>query len=516
MTIQGTRREAPPRFRSVPIGATSTWGNEAISFAAGIDIVMDLGQEDILIDGMALRDNGLWLSQSVVDVEPRQNGKTLTFEVRALAGLYVLREPLIIWTAHEFKTARQSFETMQSHVTNWDHLRRQVKSIRNSGAVTEIELSNPRRKLVFLARSGGSGRGFAKANPLLMDEAYALTPEHQAAITFAKSAAPNPQVWYGSSAPLKDSEVLREIVLAGRKGKGRSVYYEWSAPGRVPDLEKLVLAVKGELDESPRYPELLSLVAAANRAYGRRISEETIQDEISKIPAAQFVRERLGAFSELEEGGKIDPQRWEDIQDGESRREGDISVAVDISIERDWSAVGLYGLREDGKGHGQVIRFAQGTDWVVPFLAEVRGTLSPVCIGMAAGTYAVLKPALKLAGFLRPEDRPIDAVMRQIEGKSAHPPERGDLIVLNGVDMAAACGGFLESVRAGTMRIVPADQLTAAARVGQVKLRGDAMAWVRNDPDVDITTLVARTEAKWAHEARVNEIEDYDPLSDLW
>jgi hypothetical protein len=106
--------------------------------------------------------------------------------------------------------------------------------------------------------------------------------------------------------------------------------------------------------------------------------------------------------------------------------------------------------------------------------------------------------------------------MRQLEGKDLHPPQRGDLIVLNGTDMAAACGGLLAAVKTGTMRIVPADQLTAASRVGQVKVMGDAMAWVRNDPAVDITTLVSLTEAKWSHEARVNEIEDYDPGEDLW
>ncbi len=513
------RAEAPPRFRSIPDGATSTWGDEAVGFAAGVGLVLDIGQEDLLRDGMSLRENGLWLSQSVIDVEPRQNGKTAVFGVRALTGVYVLKEPLIIWTAHEFKTAKQSFLWVKDLVTNWDHLRKQVGSIRQSGATTEIELKNPRRTISFLARSGGSGRGFAQASPLLLDEVYALTPEQQAAITFAKSVAPNPQAWYASSAPLKESEVLRGMVLKGRSGKGFSVYYEWSVPGKVPDLEKLVSAVKADIHGSPRRGELLSLVASANRAYGRQpvgLTEATIDDELESVPAAQFVRERLGAFSELEEGGKIDPDKWEAVQDAESRREGDVSVAVDISIERDWASVGLYGVRADGLGHSQVIKFAAGYEWVVPYLLQVRDALNPVAVGMAAGTYAALKNALKLAGFLRPEERPVDSAMKQIEGKSVHPPERGDLIVLNGTDMSTACGDYLDAIRSRTMRVVPADQLTAASRVAQVRIVGDAMAWVRNDPLVDITTLVSVTEAKWSHEARVNEIEDYDPGNDLW
>ena len=84
------------------------------------------------------------------------------------------------------------------------------------------------------------------------------------------------------------------------------------------------------------------------------------------------------------------------------------------------------------------------------------------------------------------------------------------------MEPCAATGSYLEAVRAGTMRVVPADQLTSAARVAQVKIVGDAMAWIRNDPNVDITTLVSVTEARWSHEARVNEIEDYDPADDLF
>jgi hypothetical protein len=513
------RSEAPPRYRSIPAGAVSTWGQEAVQFASGIGIRLDEGQEDILHAGMSLRADGLWLAQSVVDVEPRQNGKTAVFGIRALAGVYLLKEPLIVWTAHEFKTAKQSFLWVKDMVTNYDHLRRHVKSIRQSGATTEVELGNPRRTISFLARSGGSGRGFAKVSPLLMDEAYALSPEQLAAISYATSVAPNPQTWYASSAPLKDSEVLREMAIRGRSGKGRAIYFEWSAAGKVNDLEKLVTGVKlypGEHQNAPGYPQLLELVAQANRAFPHRLTEQTILNELEIVPAPQIVRERLGVFSEEEAGGKIDPDRWQSIEDPESRREGDVSLAVDLSIERDWAAVSMYGKREDGLSHGQVLKFAPGADWVVPYLTEANETLAPVAIGMAAGTYAALKSELKKAGFLRPEERPIDSAMRQLEGKDLHPPQRGDLIVLNGTDMAAACGGLLEAVRTGTMRVVPADQLTKAVRVGQVKVTGDAMAWVRNDPLVDITTLVSLTEAKWSYEARVDEIEDYDPGEDLW
>jgi hypothetical protein len=512
-----------PRFRTCPDGAVSSWGPQAIGLAESISLDLDLGQKDLLQDGMSLKRDGLWLASEVNDTEPRQNGKTLALEVRALAGAYLIKEPLIVWTAHEFKTAKQSFESLRDKITNWDHLRKRVKSIRQSGATTEIELFNPMRKIVFLARSGNSGRGFAQVAPLFLDESQELTEEQMAALVFAMSAAKNPQVWYMGSAPLKDSEVLRELCKRGRRGSRTMIYYEWSSAGTEKDLIKLVrdnkMLPEHEID-TPRGQELRSKlferVAQANRAFRVRISDDTIERELGATGPEQFARERLGAWSELEAGGKIDPERWEELGDPESRREGDVALALDISIERDWSAIGMYGKRADGIGHLQLIDYRPGTDWVINALIAFREALDPIAVGMGRGTYASLKTQLADAGFIRPEDRPPTDPRYRLEGAQAHQPERGDLAILNGSDMAAACGQLLDAVRQGTMRHVPADQLTGAVRVAQTRVVGDTMTWVRTEQGTDITGLVSVTEARWTFESRINQLVDYDPANDLF
>lgn len=511
-----------PLYRSVPDGAVRSWGQGAIDLATSIDLRLDAGQEDILIDGMSQRAGGLWLAREVADVEPRQNGKSLLFEVRALTGAYVLKEPLIIWTAHEFKTAMRSFESLRDKVTNWDFLRKRVKAIRNSGATTEIELMNPMRKIVFLARSGGSGRGFAQVSPLLLDEAFALQPHQMGALQYAMSAARDPQVWYGSSAPLTTSEVLRDLVRDGRRGGKRTVYYEWSVPGKYRELERIAERNKARIKRGePGDEDFIRLTLQANRSVGRPggvgVSIEAAEEELKRATDVEvFLRERWGVFSEAEEGGRINPEVWKDLADPDSRREGECSLGVDISMDRSYVSIVLYALRADGQEHVQLIRFLHGTYEVVDALVELREILNPVAIGMAAGTYAALKVRLKQENFLRPQERPIDSAAMQLEGKDPHPPQRGDLLVMNGTDMAAACGALLESVKAGTLRHVPADQLDGAVAVGQTKKSGDVMAWVRDDESIDITALVAATEAKFTHEARVNEIEDYDPAGDIW
>lgn len=518
-SLLGSQR---PLYRSVPDGAVSTWGPAAVELAESIDLHLDPGQKDVLTDGMSQRAGGLWLGREVSDVEPRQNGKSLVFEVRALAGSYLLKEPIIIWTAHEFKTTMRSFLSLKDKITNWDHLRKRVKAVRNSGATTEIELMNPTRTIAFLARSGGSGRGFAQVAPLLLDEAYALTPEQLAALQYAMSAARNPQVWYASSAPLTTSEVLRDIVKDGRRGGKRSIYYEWSVPGRYKDLARIAernkaLVKRGE----PADEEFIRLTAMSNRSLGRPggvgVTIEGAEEELKRATDVEiFLRERWGVFSEEEQGGRINPEVWKDLEDAASKREGEVSLGVDLSMDRSYCSIVLYGRRADGQEHAQLIRFLHGSGEVVDALEELREILSPIAIGMAAGTYAALKVRLLEAKFLRPEDRPIDSAMRQLEGKSAHPPQRGDLLVMNGTDMAAACGSLLESVKSGTLRHVPADQLDGAVAVGKTKKSGDAMAWVRDDESIDITALVALTEAKHSYEARINEVEDYNPAADIW
>lgn len=506
-----------PTYRTRPDGATSyAAGEDAIALANSAGIILDRGQEEFLLDAMAER-HGKWLASEVVDVEPRQNGKGVNLEVRSLAGMYLLKEPLVVWTAHEFATAKEGFLRLRGYLDNYDHLRKRVKSIRVGNGELGVELLNGSRTR-WLARTSGGGRGFAGVSPLFLDEAFALTPEQIGALVFAKSAAANPQVWNMSSAPLTGSAPLRDLMKRGRKGSSGLVYYEWSAKVEVSAAERLITRIKsaGSDHADPAdIDQALSLAAEANRALGTRISPATVLSEIDSTPVEQFVRERLSVFSMLEEGGRINPAHWNDIEDPESRREGDVSLAVDISLGRDWYSIVLFGRRADDLGHVQLIRAGSDVSEIVPALVDAREVLDPVCFAMAAGTYAALKVRLKAEGFLRPEERPVDVAMRQIEGASVHPPQRGDLLILNGTDMGAATGGILQAVKGGTLRHVPSDQLTSAVRIGQTKVSGSQLVWVTSDEAVDITALVAMTEAKWAHEARVDEIEDYDPLADF-
>lgn len=202
-------------------------------------------------------------------------------------------------------------------------------------------------------------------------------------------------------------------------------------------------------------------------------------------------------------GGAIDIGRWEKLADRDSRRSGAVACAVDISPMRDYAAIVIFGLRADGLGHGQVVRYHPGTDWVVPAMAEVTGALDPVAWGMGPGTFKSLREELAKVGLTPP------AV--------AERPRRGEVCVVSGSDMAAACGQLVDAVTQGTLRHVGDAPLEGAVRGARLRQSGDVIAWARKESSADISALVALTLARWAYATRVDVVANsYAAVDNLW
>lgn len=486
-----------PQYRTVPQGAVSSWGPEAIDLAAGIGIILDPGQGDLLTDGMSERVGGRWLAPTVVDNEPRQNGKSLTLEVRSLAGVLLVKEPLIVWTAHEFKTANQGFLRMKEHVTNWDHIRKRVRAIRSNTHATEIEFQNPTRRIAFLARSGGSGRGFAGVSPLFLDEAFAITPEQVAALQFATSAHPNPQVWWMSSAPLTDADVFHEVCLRGRRGSRAMVYYEWSASGTPAELSKLVAANKALTDDDldtdrgrELREQLLAKVAEANRSFGRPggvgVSETSIESELETVGVEQWLRERLGIFLEdPEEAGwlVIPKAAWSDAQvPADSQIVGRPAFGIKTSLSRSYTAIVAAGARADGgrqielttNGDG-VVDFRPPGPWVVARMQELERHEPSVFVV----DDKVIADAAEEAGLV-------------VHRAAAPDVASGFALMFDGLAGADIDGRDVHHIGQ--------PDLTAAVKGGgERKIGQSGRAWAQIDPAVEVVTADAASLALFGH-----------------
>lgn len=197
----------------LPAGRIRSAGPDIVELAATAGLVLDEWQAWFLDEAMAETVDRRWAAFEVACVVPRQNGKGSIEEARQLGGLFYLREPLQVYTAHEFKTAYEHFLRITALIEGCPDMDRKVQRVRRGAGEQAIELRTGER-LRFLARTGGSGRGLT-GDVVYLDEAFALTAAMMGALLPTMSAVPNPQLWYMSSAPWTTSEVLHGVRRRG-------------------------------------------------------------------------------------------------------------------------------------------------------------------------------------------------------------------------------------------------------------------------------------------------------------
>lgn len=348
--------DAAPRAHSYPPYISSA-GEEAIQLASRAGLVLDPWQQLVLRDAMGEKSDGKWSAFEVAVVVPRQNGKGSILEALELAAIFLpdpdAPPPLVLHSAHEFKTSAEHFRRMRDLIENTDLFRRQVRIIRTAAGAETIELHNGAR-LRFVTRSGGSGRGFS-ADLIVVDEAYNLTAESMAAVLPTLSARPNPQIWYTSSAGMAASDQLSRIRQRGFAGGDPSLaYFEWSAPDGA------------SLDDRGAW-------AAANPALGRRISESFVVAERAALPDEQFGRERLGLWADTMSGkSAIDPTLWASLADPKAPRGPVPSFGVATSPDRSWCAVAVAWTRPDGAIQVMLADYRPTTTWVLQRVTDLQ------------------------------------------------------------------------------------------------------------------------------------------------
>lgn len=464
---------ALPRVRSVP-DYSFTSGPDAGELAASAGLILDPWQQAVVDDILAENDEGKWLTFESAVLVPRQNGKGAILEAIELADLFLFGSQLVIHTAHEFKTAQEAFRRVLFLVENTDSLRKKVARVRTSHGEEGIELKTGQR-LRFLARSGGSGRGFS-CDRLIYDEAYELPEETVAASLPTMAARPNPHVTYTSSAALDRSVTLRRVMSRGRCEDDRAVdpglaYNEFSAHP------------KADLDDEAEW------VRANPATSTGRIRVEFVAKERAAMSDVTFGRERLGIVDESKNSTVIDMDAWDAAADGGSEPLDPVAFAIDTSPDGVFTSIAVAGATVSGRVHVEVVDRRRGTGWVVDRIEELRDTWNPTSIVLdPIGPVGSLLPAFTVAGV----------EVRQISMR----------------EHSQACGLFKSLVE-------PSDQ-TAPQLVhkGQIGLRaalesarkrsaGEAGAWLWNRRDeTDISPLVASTLAVYAHSRDVPLVPD--------
>ncbi|WP_328920654.1 terminase [Streptomyces sp. NBC_00208] len=484
--LRGVQR---PRVFTTP-SYTSSAGQEAIELAAYAGLMLDEWQQHAMHVGLGERPDGSWSAFEVAVNVARQNGKGGIIEARELAGLFLLGERLILHSAHEFKTSVEAFRRIVALVTNTDSLRKRVKAVRRTTGEEAVELLTGQR-LRFLARSGGSGRGFT-GNANIFDEDMILGDDAMGALMPTMAAVKNPQVWYLGSAGIGSpsqqlARLRRRALTAMERGEPDPslAYMEWSIDPHVRECPP------GCTDhDDPMSP--LS-VAKANPALGYRLTLEHTERERLTMSDEIFARERLGVGDYPSDGEDtwrvIDEDVWRALADGTSSMADPVAFALDTTPERSHTAICAAGANGDAR-HVEVIDHRPGTGWVPERMAELVVKWKPCALvidegGPAGSLVPAVRKALRDAGLTEDE---VDAL----------------LVIPKTRQVAAAAGQFFDGVAEQT--IVHLDQAPLATALAGADKRpiGDGWGWARRGVSVDISPLVGCTLAAWGHAERAD------------
>jgi hypothetical protein len=485
-----------PRVETHPDYVTS-YGPEAAELMARAGRPLDPWQQDSLTLMLAVREDGQWACFECCEWVSRQNGKGGILEARALAGFFLVGEELIMWSAHEYKTAMEAFRRVKTLVRalgvqvdvagNLFDVDGILVKVNNTNGEECFERLDTGARIKFIARTKGSGRGFS-GDVNIIDEAFAYTAEQHSALLYTLSARPNPQIIYTSSPPLdgESGGIMYDLRRRGDPTLTRSpdeasweqdpslAYRDWGMAGDLDFLAGI------DLDDIANW-------AAANPALGIRITHETIVRErrATRGDPAGFARERLGVWprqsTDAATGWQVISEgEWEGALDADSQLVGRPAYGVYVPPDRSYAAIGVAGASSVGgrhievTGNGEVLDYRPGTGWVIARLKELNRHLPSVIV---------------------------------LDDKAlAEDAEAAGLVVhrANVADMVTGCQLLYDGVSgpdvAGRdVHQIGQQELTDAVAGAVKRDVGGSWAWARRDLAVDTTTLAAASLALFGH-----------------
>ena len=186
------------------------------------------------------------------------------------------------------------------------------------------------------------------------------------------------------------------------------------------------------------------------------------------MSVASFARERLSIPDDEDGTGSAIPlDVWQRLADPDSEIDGRLSIALEVSPEREWASFGVGGFRRDGLLHGEVVDRRPGTGWVVKRGAELALRWSTPIVVQSGSPAEAFVSELRAAGV--------------------------EVDVVPAKQLAAGCGQLVDACLNDQFRHLGQPSLLAALTGAHRRQSGDVWLWSRTASAVDITPLVAVT-----------------------
>ena len=373
MPRSGSRLSDLARHLVLPDGIVSTAWPSVRAQLERMETPLDPWQQGLVSGALGKRADGLYAAGigGVVASIPRQVGKTYTIGSLCFALAMVTPGSLILWTAHRTRTHAETFGSMAG-MAERPAIKPFVESVRRANGEQAIVFKNGSR-ILFGARESGFGRGFAKVDVLIFDEAQILTEKAMEDMVPATNAAPNGLVFMIGTPPRPSDpgevfRMRREAALSGDD----------------PDVMYVELSADKDANPDDR-----AAWRKANPSFPHRTGEGAILRMRKLLGSVEsFKREGLGIWDERQRGKRaFAPGAW-GARRADAPSVGVRSLAVKFSP--DGANVALAGAVKAGDGvvHVEAIRQApmsEGTQWLVDFLVERKSAVAQIIVDGKAG-----------------------------------------------------------------------------------------------------------------------------------
>lgn len=384
----------------------------------------------------------LWTHRDSCIECTRQQGKTLIIVLLLLFLMFVkpafgrARVHKIIYTAQQWSTVSDVFDRLEAVIMRVPYMRKRLAappSKRDNHGVIKLAkmvggkpvMANGKPVIDVLAefgpRSKNFARGYTEVDVVIFDEAYDIDPGHEANLTGSQSASPNPLTVYLSTPPVKgehpDCHTLADLHRQGHR-RARDLFYQlFGAPRHMSR-------------EDPATWRM------AQPSYGVATNEREIR---SKVEKAKKSTRRRAIFD-------ADYCGWGDYPPPET--EGN----TEIPAEK-WADMKAKSVPVLIGSPAVVLEREPGGLWVI--VAAWRTTSGPMLIEVGwSGPDPVAKVAERVSALVGSWD-PAALVVRSGSAAAEATPDLEnagiEVTTLNRIEVAQACGGFLNAALGGEL-----------------------------------------------------------------
>lgn len=394
---------------------------------------------------------------------PRQVGKT--YFVLALLFILAILFPgfQAVWTSHHLATTNKTLTTARG-MARRKKIAPHIRTVRTSHGEGAVEFSNG-SIIMFGARSQGFGRGFDKIDCEVFDEAQILDTK---ALEDMIAATMQTQISYGAllffmGTPPRPGD--KSDAFEGRRTKaldGKAKNAVWLEISADP---------KSDVNDEAQYPFM-------NPSFPKRTPIESIERlRENLVDDDSWNREGRGVWDSLVSSRVIDEITWEKQGDPASMAIDRLTLSIEVPPDRSRAAVGLAGLRPDGRWHVELDEERKGVDWAVAWVkarAE-KNRLHAVVVDEMSGLVEKRRDRHYLIGT------DILVTLAAAEGR----------------DMAIACSKFYDGIHDGSVFHTNQPQVNVSLSVATKRPLAGSWAWNRKDATSNISPVVAETLALW-------------------